>query len=110
MLSQGEKEFVPLKPLCEAIGVDFEGQRQRVERDVILSLATFKVKATGRDGKRYEMISLPIKYIFGWLFTIDTDRVKEEARESVIRYKIECYDVLYNYLQNQRYTCAKSRN
>ena len=46
-----ENEPVPLKPLCEAIGVDFEGQRQRVERDEILSSVAFMTKATGSDGK-----------------------------------------------------------
>ena len=43
------------------------------------------------------MSCLPMKFVFGWLFTIDTSRVNEEARESVITYKLKCYDVLYNY-------------
>ena len=53
--------------------------------------------STGADGKQYEMSCLPLKFVFGWLFTIDTSRVNEEARESVITYKLKCYDVLYNY-------------
>ena len=77
----GEK-LVPVKPICAAVGVDFEGQRQRIERDEILSSVAFVIKATGTDGKSYEMLCLPFKYVFGWLFGIDAGRVKEEARHA----------------------------
>ena len=92
-----ENEPVPLKPLCEAIGVDFEGQRQRVERDEILSSTAFMIKAVAADGKEREMFCIPFKYVFGWLFSIDTGRVNEEVRQTVIQYKIQCYDVLYDH-------------
>ena len=54
-------------------------------------------KATGSDGKDYEMFCLPLKFVFGWLFSIDTSRVKDEARPEVIAYKLQCYNVLYDY-------------
>ena len=92
-----KEKLVPIRPICEALGVDFEGQRQRISRDEILSSVAFMTKATGADGKQYEMSCLPLKFVFGWLFTIDTSRVNEEARESVVNYKLKCYEVLYNY-------------
>ena len=92
-----KEKLVPIRPICDALGVDFEGQRQRISRDEILSSVAFMTKATGADKKQYEMVCLPMKFVFGWLFTIDTSRVNEEARESVINYKLKCYDVLYNY-------------
>ena len=92
-----KEKLVPIRPICDALGVDFEGQRQRISRDEILSPTAFMTKAVGADGKDREMVCLPIKFVFGWLFTIDTSRVNEEARESVINYKLKCYDVLYNY-------------
>lgn len=92
-----KEKFVPIRPICDALGVDFEGQRQRISRDEILNSTAFMTKAVGADGKDREMVCLPMKFVFGWLFTIDTSRVNEEARESVITYKLKCYDVLYNY-------------
>ena len=92
-----KEKLVPIRPICDALGVDFEGQRQRISRDEILNSVAFMTKATGADGKQYEMSCLPLKFVFGWLFTIDTSRVNEEAREAVITYKLKCYDVLYNY-------------
>ena len=92
-----KEKLVPIRPICDALGVDFEGQRQRISRDEILNSTAFMTKAVGADGKDREMVCLPMKFVFGWLFTIDTSRVNEEARESVITYKLKCYDVLYNY-------------
>ena len=43
------------------------------------------------------MVCLPLKYIFGWLFTISPKNVAPEAKELVRRYRTECYDALYRY-------------
>jgi len=98
-----ENEPVPLKPLCEAIGVDFEGQRQRVERDEILSSTAFMIKAVAADGKDREMFCIPFKYVFGWLFSIDISRINEEVRDAVIKYKIQCYDILYDHFYKKAF-------
>ena len=47
------------------------------------------IKATGADGKQYEMYCIPCKYVFGWLFSIDAARVSDEARPVVQQYKLE---------------------
>jgi len=97
LVGQDPARLVPIKPICEALGIDFEAQRQRIERDEILNATACITKAVAADGKEREMISLPMKFIFGWLFTIDTSRVNEDARPYVIRYKLECYNALYDY-------------
>ena len=53
------------------------------------------------DGKEREMLCLPYEFIFGWLFTINPKNVKEEARESVAKYRIECYRVLFRHFAMQ---------
>lgn len=89
--------FVPVKPICEAIGVDPEAQRQRIMRHYILGSVAFALKATGADGKTYEMVCLPLEYVYGWLFTIDANLVAEANRENVKRYQLECYQALYSH-------------
>ena len=93
---------VVIKPLCEAIGIDIDSQRQKLRKDPILSSFVFLTKATGTDGKIYNMLCLPLKYMFGWIFSINPERVNEKSRESVIKYKKECYDVLYEYLTSKK--------
>lgn len=89
--------FIPIKPICEAIGIDAKDQRDKIQCDEILSSVGVLSTSTGADGKQYEMYCLPLEYIYGWIFTINPRNVAESARESVIRYKRECYDALYRH-------------
>ncbi|WP_304238474.1 phage antirepressor N-terminal domain-containing protein [Jiulongibacter sediminis] len=92
-----ENKLVPIKPICDAIGIDMESQRKKIKEDPILSSTTVLSTAVGKDGKQREMQCLPLKYIFGWLFRIDSRNVNEEAREMVLQYQMMCYDLLYDY-------------
>jgi hypothetical protein len=96
VIENGEKR-VAVKPICEALGVDFSSQLQKLKSDPILSSTVVLSTTVGFDKKEREMVTIPYKYAFGWLFRIDSRNVKEEARESVMRYQMECYDALYNH-------------
>lgn len=96
VIENGTKQ-VPVKPICEAIGISFEPQFTRLKSDPILSSVVTLNVTTGSDGKQYEMVTIPFKFVFGWLFRIDSRNVKEEAREAVLHYQIECYNALYNH-------------
>lgn len=101
MISEGRQKFVAIKPICEALGVAYPPQFQKIKDDVILgSTVTLRV-TVGADGKKREMAVLPLEYIFGWLFTINPQNVDPEARESVVAYKLECYNALFNYFINR---------
>lgn len=96
VIENGEKR-VAVKPICEALGVSIQGQLERLKSDPILS-STIKTSLTvGADGKQREMVTIPFKYVFGWLFLIDSRNVKEEARELVLKYQMQCYDALYKH-------------
>lgn len=97
IVATSDEQYMPIRPICEALGVDPEGQRQRIERDEILSSTTFVIKAVAADGKEREMFCIPFAYIFGWLFSIDDSRVSEDVHDAVIQYKRECYDALYKH-------------
>lgn len=107
-----DNKLIPVRPLCELLGIDSEGQRQRILRDEIFGSTAFTIKAVAADGKEREMLCLPPKYLLGWLFTVDTSKINNNAKEAVIRYKKECLDVLYEHFfgkmakreQSLRYT------
>lgn len=96
VIENGEKR-VAIKPICQALGIDEEAQRQKLNSDPILSSTTLLSKVVAADGKEREMVTIPLKYVFGWLFRIDSRNVKEEAKEAVLKYQIECYDALFEY-------------
>lgn len=107
VIENGQK-LVPIKPICEALGIDAKTQRTKIQEDEILNSVGVLSTSTGADGKQYEMFCIPFKYVFGWLFTIKPANVKEEAREAVMEYKKKCYDVLYqSFTDSQEFLEAK---
>jgi hypothetical protein len=96
LIENGEKR-IAIKPICEALGIDAKAQREKIERDPILSSVRGLSTSTGADGKQYEMVTIPFMFVFGWLFTIDPRNVKPEAADAVTKYKLECYKALYEH-------------
>ena len=96
-VEQDEEYFVPIKPICQALGIADRPQREKIQQDEILSSVGMLSTSTGADGKTYEMFVLPLKHVYGWLFTINPKNVSPDAKEAVTRYRRECYEVLYNH-------------
>ena len=88
--------YVPLRPICEYLGIDWSSQRRRITNDPVLSRRARSVAVTATEaGGRREMTCLPLDYLNGWLFGVSTNRIKDDSiRERLIRYQDECYSVL----------------
>ena len=99
--------YVPIRPICDNLGVTLAGQRERINRDAVLSEVVTSVSVTLTQQAR-EMLCLPLKYVPGWLFGINADRVKPELRDAVIRYQKECYEVLAEAFAEGRLTAEPS--
>ncbi|WP_148479942.1 phage antirepressor N-terminal domain-containing protein [Parabacteroides johnsonii] len=95
--SNDPKKLVPIKPICEALGIDIESQRKKIKEHPILSSTAVLSTVVASDGKAREMYCIPFEFVFGWLFTINPANVKEESRDGLIKYQQECYHVLYEY-------------
>ncbi len=86
--------YVPIRPICDFLGVDWSAQRQRINRDPILS-RHFVVVTTTKSGRgNPNVLALPLDYLNGWLFGINANRVNEDVRDKLLRYQEECYRVL----------------
>ena len=101
--------LVPVKPICDALGVAWSGQRQRINRDPVLSQVARGARVTrspGAGGGTQEMLCLPLEFLNGWIFGISASRVNNEIRDRLVRYQMECYAVLYEAFQEGRLTAA----
>lgn len=96
VLNHENKPYIAMKPVCENIGLDWEAQRQRIKRHHVLSKGAFMIKVPSKGGEQ-QYLCLPISMLNGWLFGIDTNRVKPEIRQKLEQYQLECFDVLYNH-------------
>lgn len=88
--------FVPLKPVCENLGIAYNGQYERLQRQ---KWATIRMTRTvGADGKNRDMTAIDRRTFSMWLATIDTARIKnEDAKNLIVAYQCEAADVLDAY-------------
>ena len=95
------EQLVPIRPICNALGIDWATQWRRIQADEILSSTVAQWATVGADGKSREMVCLPMKFVPGRLFQIDLSRIAEEARPAMLRYRWECYNALFDYFTGQ---------
>lgn len=89
--------YVALRPVCEALGLDFSGQLQRLRNQAWTSMGVIPTQMPGDDQSR-EMTFIDRRTFTMWLATIDTGRVKNErTRELVRTYQCEAADALDKY-------------
>jgi len=100
-LGEDGEIYVALRPIVEALGLDWSGQLQRIKRDPVLGdetrtisvgVTTTQIKQRGEGAKYY--VCLPKQYLSGFLFGINANRVREELRESVIKWQREAHLIL----------------
>lgn len=88
--------YAALKPICENIGIAYNGQWERLNRT---SWATVRmIRTVGADGKHRDMLAVSRKTLTMWLATIDTNRLSDEqARHNVTVYQQEAAEALDKY-------------
>jgi len=94
--------YIPIRPICDFLGLSWSGQSDRIRRDAVLSGEAATVRVTRTEGERQvsrELLCLPLEYLNGWLFGVNASRVKEELTERLIRYQRDCYRVLAQAFQ-----------
>lgn len=93
--------YVAIKPIADRLGLVWRKQRERIQRDPVLSEGGTMVVLPSPGGAQ-EMLCLRLDLVNGWLFTIDESRVKDEnVRQRVLAYKRECYRVLFEHFHGK---------
>ena len=93
--------YIPIRPICDYLGVSWQGQNRRLNDDEVLSAVSMSINITltdiepdSRRPKTSRMLCLPLEFINGFLFGINPKRVKPEMKANIIRYQRECYRIL----------------
>lgn len=109
VLVQKENEqqvYVPIKPICDYLGLTWPGQSERIRRDPVLSEEMELISITLIKSARgnQQLLCLPLKILPGWLFGVNASRVKAELRQKIILYQRECFEVLWQAFQGEALT------
>jgi hypothetical protein len=87
-----EDVFVPVKPICERLGLAWQSQLAKLRGAQQRWGITLIVIPS--SGGAQEMACLPLRKIAGWLATIAISRVKDEAKAALALYQAEADTVL----------------
>jgi hypothetical protein len=100
---QDDGTFLALKPMAEAMGLGWSGQFERVNRDPVLSKGIRVMRTPFGRGGAQDTVCIKLDLVNGWLFGIDSSRIKDDAvRQKVILYQEECYQVLHDHFTGKR--------
>lgn len=102
--------FVPIKPICEAIGIDPKVQRRKLQEDEFFASTGVIMTSVAADEKEREMFCIRLRDVYGWLATINPGKVAPEAREAVAVYRRKCYDVLYEHFTGSMRRTIETNN
>lgn len=96
VITAGDQRLVAMRPVCEGIGLAWNGQLERIKRDEVLSEG-MRVIRTPSTGGEQATVCIPLDMLNGWLFGIEVKRCRKEIRPALVQYKRECYAALAAY-------------
>ena len=92
--------FVP-RHMCENIGLAWQAQHAALQDNPILGPELLRNDIM-TQGQRRETLLLPLCRLEGWLFGIQSNRIKNTiVRDKLVLYQRECYQALHDYWQHR---------
>lgn len=96
----GEKVWVVVKRVCEALGLAFAAQSVKLREKPWACVSLIETHDT--SGRVQEAFCLSLDSLPMWLAGIEPSRVKSEARDKLIVYQRECKRVLADHFFGKR--------
>jgi len=96
-IKEGEIEYVAMRPIVEGIGLDWASQ--------FVKLNNNKGKfgccdiTTPSKGGLQKTLCIPFTKLYGYLFSINPNRVRKDIKDQVILYQNECFEALYDHFK-----------
>lgn len=83
--------FIALKPICDALGLEWTWYHKALKADPFLSQLWWDSTIVAADGRQRKMVCLPERYIYGWIFQLNS------KNPALLAFKRKCYDVLFDH-------------
>lgn len=97
--------YVPIRQMCDLLGIGYQGQIDRIRRDPVLqkyeALIELERDEAGSKGGAQSTNCLSLRFVPGWLFGITASRVREEVRDKLILYQEQVYEVIWQAFRDE---------
>lgn len=96
----GQTTRVALRPICEALGLNWAAQQQKLVQDERFNYMVIHMVAP--DGKTRDTATLPADEISAWLFGVSVNRVAPSARPLLLAFQRETVTAIHDYWSGQQ--------
>ena len=86
--------LVALKPMVEAMGLDWAGQFTKIKAHPVLKSTVEIISMVAEDGRAREMSALPLSRIGFWLATVNANKVSPTLRDRIIAFQDKAADAI----------------
>lgn len=88
--------YVAMRCVVENLGMAWGTQQQKLERQSD-KFNCIHMNTVAADGKRRDLLCIPLRKLNGWLFSINPNKVRADIRDGLIAYQEECFTALHDY-------------
>jgi hypothetical protein len=99
ILNHNGEPYVSMKSIVEGIGLDWRTQARKLRSNS--GRWGVVMMTTPSTSLNSQATCLPLRKLFGWLQTLQPNRIREDIRDKVIQYQNECDDVLWKHWTKQ---------
>lgn len=86
--------YTPMKTIVEGMGLDWKSQFVKLKQRFAQGMVEITIPT---NSGLQTMLCLLLRKLPAWLYSIHSNKVKPELRDTVIMYQNECDDVLWDY-------------
>ncbi|ENM5897365.1 phage antirepressor N-terminal domain-containing protein [Vibrio mimicus] len=102
IVDRNGEPYTPMKPIVEGMGLTWQSQHKKLTSNSKRWGITMMVIPS--VDPHNPVTCIPLRKLFGWLQTLQPNRIREDIRDKVIQYQNECDDVLWKYWTKQHET------
>lgn len=96
ILEHEGQPYIPMRPIVEGMGLDWATQFRKLNQKFKTCVVKMTTQLLG-DNQTREVIMMALKKLPAFMYSIESNKVKPELRDTVIMYQNECDDVLWDY-------------
>lgn len=83
--------WVAIRPICEALNIDYKRAHKNLKNDPIFGPASSNQTIQTPLNQGRNMTCVPERYVYGWIMSL------QSKSPELLEFKKKCYDILYDY-------------
>lgn len=102
LASNVSEGLIPIKPICEALGVDLISQIINIQKHDIFSPAMECRTMVDSDDNEIEIECIPLEFFSVWLFSINPANEDDKAKDDLIYSQININDAVFEHFYGRQ--------